>query len=466
MKAESNLQNKWYLGYLLCIAAFGFTIWSFQPGLISADSLGSLLNGREGVFFDINSPIVSYLWGQLDRIVEGPILMFALQNLVFWTACAIFWKTVSRESFGLGLALVLFGLLPHILSQLVVVWKDIAMGVTLFLSVALVYSAKKSGSRIALLISPMPLFFGYAARLNALPAVLPIAIWSGFVFTRLFEIGKLKLAGFVIGSIYFLMLSFAAYFITYQLTEWRTTYPFQQNYLYDLAAISAEKNETFFPEYIKEYEHFSPESIKARYNTVSVSELIFFDLPKLGDAPPLKLTGKPEEVSALKERWLEAVSQNFGIYLLHRLKVFGRLVGLNQSVTMTYMHEGFQSNPPEFRGDEKNLGYKTLMKYFGAFRRPFPQTFFFRAFLWLLFCVYFLYRAIKNKLKDDWELVFVLSISCLFFTFAYFPTTPSTEFRYLFWSAISSAVVMIFGAHLSAQTADNFIGKFWLRLKK
>ena len=88
------------------------------------------------------------------------------------------------------------------------------------------------------------------------------------------------------------------------------------------------------------------------------------------------------------------------------------------------------------------------MKYFGAFGRPFPQTFFFRAVIWMVLCGFFLYKAVRRRLAGDWDLVFVLSASTLLFIFAYFPTTPSTEFRYLFWPAISSALTVIFGVHL------------------
>ena len=466
METEGEARKKWFLtGYLLCALFFGFSVWAFHPGLMSADSVANLTNGRQMTFFDINSPIVSYVWGLLDRIVSGPSLMFILQNLIFWTAAAIFWQTASRKSFKLGLALVLFGLTPHILSQLMVVWKDISMGVTLFLAVALVYWAKTTGNKIVLLLSVLPLAFGTAARLNSVTAVLPIAVWSGYIACQLFEIKKAKFAGAAIGLVYFAALGFGAYFITYHLTEGRTTYPFQQNYLYDLAAISAERGEAIFPEYIKRYENFSPDLIKPRYNTRSINDLIYKDIPNPGDLPPLKFTENPEEIAALKTLWRETVWQNPGTYAAHRLKVFANLVGLNRAVAVPYLYEGFKDNPPEYRGSE-NLGFQILKKYFGAFRRSFPQTFFFRAVVWILLCGYFLYRAMKNRLAGDWDIVCVLSISSLLFTFAYLPTTPSTEFRYLFWSAIASAVAVIFGVYLSAQKEDNLVFKILSKISR
>jgi hypothetical protein len=390
---------------------------------------------------------MSYLWGWLDTISAGPGLMFILQNVIFWGACALFWRATNATCFGLGIALVLFGLMPHILAQTAVVWKDIGLGASLFLTVALLYYAKKTGSKIALLISPLFLFYGYAARLNALPAVLPIAVWTGFIALKIFEIKGRKLTSAALGLGYFFVLSFAVYFVTQRITEGKTVYPFQQVYLYDLAALSVEKNEEVFPDYVRSAENFSPGTVKARYNTRSVSDLIYPDLPNAGDKPVLKLTDKPEEIGALKTKWWEAVSNDPGGYLGHRTQVFAQLTGLSRAVTAPYWEQGFSSSPPEFRPEE-NLGSRVMMKYFGAFRRPFPQTFFFRAFVWLILCGFFMYKSVRRRLRDDWDLVFVLSLSCFLFTFAYFPTTPSTEFRYLFWPAIASALTVIFGIHL------------------
>lgn len=465
MSAENRIQSKSFFGYLLCVLCFGLTIWAFYPGFMSPDSIGNLADGRSGVFSDINSPLMSYLWGILDRIAAGPALMLILQTFVFWSGCAIFWHATHKKSFRLGLALILFALLPQILSHLPVIWKDVGLGACLFLGAALVYSADKTKSKIALFASPLFLFYGYAARLNALPAILPLAIWSGFIFCRVFEIKKGKLLPVFAGIAYFILLSAAVYFVNWNLTDGKTVYPFQQIYLYDLAAISGERNEALFPEYVLRGENFSLENVKARYNERSVADLIFENVPEKGDLPVLKLSSDAEEVSILRQKWLETISENPLVYLKHRGRIFAQLVGLAPSVTRPFWDLGFSGNPAEFQREE-NFGAQILMKYFALFQRPFAQTFFFRAFLWLLLCAYFLYWAIKNKLRDDWEIVFVLSISCLLFTFAYFPTTPSTEFRYLFWSAISSMLVVIFGIYQSAQDTGNLFGKFLSKLRK
>lgn len=448
-----NLKNKNYFGYVLCFLFFGLVIASFYPGMMSPDSITNLTDGRRNIYFDLNSPMMSFVWGKLDKIVEGPALMFIFQNLLFWSGCAIFWQTAKERSFKLGLFLILFALMPQVLSQLTTVWKDVAMGASLFLAVALMYHAKVFNAKWSLLLSPIFLFYGYAARLNALPAILPLAIWSGFIFCRIFEIGKSKLTSAFIGIGYFVVLSATVYLAIYSLTDWKTIYPFQQNYLYDLAAISKEKNENLFPEYIRKQENFSFELVKSRYNERSVNDLIFDDVPNNGDKAVLKFTTEPEQIAELKQKWRTSVFENPASYLKHRTIVFMQFVGLQRAITRPFWDIGFVSSPPEFRGNE-NSGYQILMKYFGAFRRPFSQTFFFRSFIWLILCSYFSYQAVRRKLRDDWDLVFVLSTSCLLFTFLYFPTTPSTEFRYLFWSAISTSVAVIFGIYLLRKEKD------------
>lgn len=440
-------EKRQLVGYAICFLAFALLVWSFYPGVMTADSVAALSQGRANVYGDLNAPLMSWFWGRLDSIVPGPALIFVIHLAIFWSAAALLWKTTNARSFWLGIGLVLFGLTPHVLAQTVVIWKDVALGVSLFAAVALLYFSKTTGSRVAMLISPLFLFYGYAARLNALPAVLPIAIWTGFIAAKIFEFERRRLTALLLGVGYFAVLSVAVYVVNDRLTAGRTDHPFQQIYLYDLAAMSVDRNESLFPEHVGGNADFSVETIRMRYNERSVSDLIFPNIPNAGDVPPLRLTNDAAQVAELREAWLDAIADDPAAYLRHRWRVFAQLIGLSRSVTAPYVAEGFASNPPEFRGTE-NAGYAMLMKYFSGFRRPFPQTFFFRGVVWMLLCAGLAYMAIRWGLRADWDLVFVLSASSLLFILAYFPTTPSTEFRYLFWPAIASATALIFGIYL------------------
>ncbi len=447
-----------YWGYVFCAICFAITLVSFYPGMLSPDSLTNLSDGRNGTLIDINSPVMSFVWGRLDQIVPGPGLMLWLQNLMFWGGCAVFFRSISSESKGLGFLFIFVGLLPHILSHLTVIWKDVAMGTALFLATALIFLAKKKGSKSAVLAAPLFLFYGYAARLNALPAVFPIAIWWGFVVWHVFGLRPSNLRPALTGFGFFILLSASVYFAIYGLSGGKTAYPLQQVYLYDLAAISVENDKANFPHYVLAYENYSFERVKLRYNERSVNDLIWPGVPKPGDLPVFPFSDDAEQVATLRKIWLGSVLSNPAAYIKHRTRVFLQLIGLSRAVTSPYWAPGFSSSPLEFQ-PEGNFGTRILTRYFEAFRRPLPQTFFFRGIVWMILCGILLYLAIKRKLRDDWDAVFVAAFSGLLFSLAYYPTTPSTEFRYLFWLSLASAIAVALGGYqLLKESGRNLLG--------
>ena len=441
---EIDNRRKQMIGYLICFFGFGLTVWAFYPGMLSSDSIASLGEGRSGIIYDQNSPVMSFLLGALDQIISGTGLMLILQASVFWTAIALLWRAVYKRSFVAGLAVVLFPFLPQILSHIPAIWKDVGMAIALLMSVALVFFAKKTGSRAALLLSPIFLFYGFAARLNSLPAVLPIAIWSGFVAAALFQMrGGYTPAA--IGVAYFVVMFGVVQVFNIAITEGRTSYPFQFVLLHDLAAISVSSNAAQFPDYITSREGFSMDTVKAKYTTASIGGLVYVDPDHPSVVPALAVTEDAAQMRELRSTWWNAVTSHPMMYLAHRLKVFAQLIGLSRSVTNQYCDTSY--NPPEFSIVENPAG-NFLTNYFGLFRRPLMQTFFFRGFLWLLACAYFGYVALKSRLRRDWDFVFVLAASALLYTAAYFVTAPAADFRYIFWPAIASGIAIIFGVFL------------------
>ena len=429
-----------FLGYLLCGLFFLLLLWAFYPGLMSPDSLGNLSDGRLGQYSDLQAPVMSFVWRQLDQIVDGPALMFIMQNVIFWTAVAIFWTATEEKSPRLRICFVVFALLPQILSQLTTVWKDVGMGVTLLMASALIYYADRKRNKLAFFLAPLFLFYADAVRLNAFPAVLPLTIWGALVGCRLFGIKKTRLLPLAAGLICFAILSGAVYMVNKYLTGGKTVYPFQQVLLYDLAAISKEKDEPLFPDYVL-HSDFSFDEVKANYNLRSVNALIYPHASSPDEREVLKLTRNADEIKALWGKWFETVRANPLIYVRHRWKIFAQLIGFTTvSVSNLYWDSGFSTSPPEYRRED-NIAQTVLMKYFSTFRK----VGFFHGFLWLLLLFFFFVKAAVNKLDGDWEIIFFLALSGILFTLAYFPTTPSTEFRYLFWTAVAAAIVTIFG---------------------
>ncbi len=446
MIRKEVIQQKRFVGYLICFLGFALTLAAFYPGMMSPDSIASLAEGRSGIIYDQNSWIMSYLWGGLDQLVAGPGLMFVLQVGVFWIAVACLWEAIHRESFALGIAAVLFPFLPSVLSQLPVIWKDVAMAVGLLMAVSLVFLAKKSKSKLVLLLSPPFLFYAFAARLNSVPAILPIAIWTGFVAVAVFELGRGWTMSTAIGSAYFVVLLAGVLIAQSLITDGRTSYPFQYVQLYDLAAISIRNNEPRFPQYVIDSPNFSMEDVRSNYTPTTVGRLVYTDQSRNGEAV-LTVVETPEKIEELRTVWRQQILADPVGYLTHRSTVFLELIGLGRSVALQYWDPALNRNPPEFR-IEKNPVNRSIMAYFSVFQRPVMQTFFFRGILWILACCFLVYRAARSRLSGDWDFVLVLSISSLLYIFSYFFTAPAADFRYIYWPAIASTIAVIFGIYL------------------
>src|SRR5216684_4025026 len=76
----------------LLAAALGvvFTVASFFPGYMSPDSVWQLQQGRAMRFNDWHPPVMSFLWGVIDRVVPGPAGMLVLHNVMFWAGLSLF----------------------------------------------------------------------------------------------------------------------------------------------------------------------------------------------------------------------------------------------------------------------------------------------------------------------------------------------------------------------------------------
>src|SRR4051812_8322154 len=126
-------------GYLVCLAGVVLTVAAFYPGVMSPDSIDQWMQGRTWNFYDIHPPIMSALWGVFDRVWAGPAGMLLFHNALFWGAAALFWRLTRDRSIVLASAFAAFGFMPQVLALLGSIWKDVGLGVALFMASALLY---------------------------------------------------------------------------------------------------------------------------------------------------------------------------------------------------------------------------------------------------------------------------------------------------------------------------------------
>lgn len=431
-------------GYLVCLAGFVLVVVAFYPGVMSPDSIDQWGQGRAWDFYDIHPPIMSALWGLLDRVWPGPAPLLLIHNALFWGAAALLWRLTRERSSVVALAFALFGFMPQVLALLGSIWKDVGLGASLFMASALLYGAARRGWRFAVWAACPLLFYGYGVRLNAAPAVLPFALWSGFIVCRQLPRLAARAASFrllpvVVGLAYFAALTAAVVLTTQVLTQGKTLYPFQQIMLHDLAAVSKETGRSHFPDYVEGAENFSLEGVSAQYTPEWVNTLIY------GDPPPLKSTRNPEYISRLRAAWWDAISHNKLAYLGHRWAVFRNLTGLGTPMVYKPFNPATGlNNPPEFQRPPNALT-RALTSYFFLFANS-PL---FRGFIWILICAALVYLSLRLRLEGDLGAVLALSTSGLIYAAAYFFVTPSSEFRYLWWTVLAAIVSsLLFALHL------------------
>ena len=168
---------------LVIIAGLLTTVIVFAPGYMSPDSVDQLAQGRSGRYGDWFPPVMSWLWGRLDRAVPGPLGMLVFHNLLFWSGLGL-WVALVAPRWSLivkCLMLLVIGFFPPIFLLLSTIWKDVGMAAAFLFASALLLYAERRRSLASLVLSLPALWYGVAVRHNAAIAALPLTLYAGFI---------------------------------------------------------------------------------------------------------------------------------------------------------------------------------------------------------------------------------------------------------------------------------------------
>ena len=130
---ERQRERLWLAGVIAAGLAIVF-LYAF-PGYLAYDSLDQLRQARAGVRTDWHPPLMSALWGVLDRIVAGPLLMLVLQCSLFLGGLYVLLRrrVIAKRAFVL--TLVLFAT-PPVLTMMAVILKDCLLAGALLVGAA------------------------------------------------------------------------------------------------------------------------------------------------------------------------------------------------------------------------------------------------------------------------------------------------------------------------------------------
>ncbi len=170
--------------WLIAIAGFAFDIAAYWPGQMSFDSAYAWWQARGGETTDIAPPMLIFVWRICDAWLEGPGLVFALHLVLFWSGLALL-ASALRAGLVRTAALMLIAAcapVPWLLRGHV--WTDVALFSALLFAVGALARAQATRRRRWIFAALPALIYAAAVRHNALPAVLPLAIWLGWIATE------------------------------------------------------------------------------------------------------------------------------------------------------------------------------------------------------------------------------------------------------------------------------------------
>lgn len=408
---------------IVTIIMMFFTIFIFYPGVINADAAYQLKQARLFEFSDWHPPVMSLLWFLLNYIHDGVGIMLIFHNVIFWSALFLlsFWL-VPKNTLLRIIFLLAFGFFPPVIGMLGMVFKDTGMAVSLFMaSVLLLYAGRMLGRNrlIILLIATVFLFYGFAVRLNAAPAVIVLCVWWGTIFC-----GKRLMRGMGLGVFLFILLGITNYLVTYKFLHATKTYPWQQVQLHDLAAIAIASKQPVFPEYILTGPHFSWDKLQEKYTPMNVGELLF----EKNELLPLTVNGK--KLNELNVAWWHGVSKYPREYLHHRLKVFG-------SLFLSYL--AFWDDICRVNLADYNYSHGCIYSGYCVLTVNGPLQFLFHGWIYVANSLIVAFVALWHRKKfQDFKAIMYLLGSGLLYVAGAFLTTPAAEFRYLYWLVIAS----------------------------
>ena len=329
--------------WLVALAGFVFDVAAFWPGQMSFDSAYTWWQARGGTTTDIAPPVLVYLWRVCDAIVEGPGLVFALHLALFWSGLALVADALVATRWRATALMLVVALAPVAWLLRAHVWTDVGLFSALVF-VAGTLAQAQSTRRRAWIVAALPaLLYAGAVRFNALPAVLPFALWIGWLVAR----RRVRVA-LVAATVFFGSAAFAAIVnaqVDRHVPLWTATAE------WDLAAISVATGEMLLPRFMigpgldvdelsRAFRHWS--NVPMLQNTTH------------GMRDPFAEDYTPEQLATLRAAWIDAIRTHPGAWLSQKRRQAVALLGVHDADwprELIYVDDEVQyrENPPVAR---------------------------------------------------------------------------------------------------------------------
>ena len=416
----------------------------FHPGYLSADSAYQLSQalGDQPVS-DWHPPVLALLWRILLRTTGALSTMADLQTAVLWGSLWLLARLVWRRtgSRGLSLAMLAVGLAPQVMNFTGVVWKDVHLAYALLAACAVALTARelpedRTRTRWALLVLGVLLIvYAGMVRKNGFPAVLPVfallvpATWPTPGRRRWLVATGILVAVTVAGSV---GVSAATHPLA---TRVYAVIPVD-----DLVHVLTPAQVRAAAEQAGGSADFRDRMVAAavdcrKRNITSDAYLECY--PRKG---PFDLMELSRNADVLVRMETQQMPKHWKGYAAYRVRVFSKLLFQSNQTFLNGTRLPSGDLPGIARKDlpDPTLRY-ALQNYVTGSVRDLPMLF--EGWFWLgVSLVLVLRRRWPGPYSRELRLI---GASSLVYILAYLPTAPESNFRYLYWPAVSGTVALV-----------------------
>lgn len=454
-----------------------FLLMAFYPGNANIDIVDQVYQARgDAPYHNWHPPVIAFVWEMLYRATGTfgslYVVIALLYGLGAWLLCILIWKRTGSAL--LGSAGLILPAAPWTLSQANMLWKDTQSALALLVGLLIVFFIRPQRAVTWWLMLPggLLLIYGIAARKNAISALLPIAVFLGWLLVQFLR-RRPQASEPAAGT--------------------RRDHSRWWSRALSVAAAAAAVFAVIAGGVVAA-EHYVDEARDVRDDGQAAQIMlddVMFVLPddelRASGAPPELIdristsrkkclargepydaywncygkgvTGRPfsplAHQDAIKDLWITTLTRHPGSYLQYRAEQYGRYLTFSRLLYWPNSWNGEASQvglgvPPSAADSAASFYVRGTNKL---------VPFVYRPWFWLaaggFICIWAaaaarISRGQRVPLRAE---AATLSASALMYMFAYFPTVPEFHFRYTYWPAIAitAAGLMMLAGQLASR---------------
>ncbi|MFD0021762.1 hypothetical protein [Streptomyces sp. NPDC058382] len=426
-------------------AACGYAVATvFHPGYLSADSNTQLWQALgDQPMNDWHPPVMALAWRIIIRITGDFSSMAALQAALLWGTLWVLARLAWRRtgSRGLSLAVLAVGLAPHIMNLTGVVWKDVHLAYALLAVLAIALTVRelpqdRVRTRWALLVLGL-LFLVYAAlvRKNGIPAAIPV--FALLVLTAWPAPGRRR---WLAATGVFVAAVLAGSAAVSAATAPSATRVYAVIPVDDLVHVLTPAQVRTAAERAGAGADLRDRLVTAAVNCQKRHITSDAYLQCFPQEQPFDVTYLDRRADVVVRMWTQQMPKHWKGYAEYRIQVFTKLLFQSNQVFWngTHVNAGARLHP-EVRKEPLNDTLRgALRNYVTGAARDLPLLF--QGWFWLaVSLVLVLRRRWPGPYSRELRL---LGASSLLYILAYLPTAPESNYRYVYWPALSGTVAL------------------------